>query len=261
MADEIRITPENEQLFRQLLANHDQFKRYQAQVQQGSGEPLAGVQFLKANVSEAGPAKPAKGAKKKASSSFHENRRRLDERAFYPPHDARESSSAYRRVHEEMVMEGGCLVCDVTNDILKDPSKRADLSLNPYGAIQLETHHHVIEWALANAIDPDKFNKRIFPFLQKRHGKDRYPHPLDPKEVPEWVDHSKDNLWVLCDVHHRAKFFGIHEITDPIWGPQDILSDEFLKRVRDAIAKEGKTQKGKRPPKATKKGKKRVSKK
>jgi hypothetical protein len=31
----------------------------------------------------------------------------------------------------------------------------------------------------------------------------------------------EDNLWVLCDVHHRAKFLGIHEITYPIWCPMD----------------------------------------
>ena len=29
-------------------------------------------------------------------------------------------------------------------------------------------------------------------------------------------DHGEDNLWVLRDVHHRAKFFGIHEVTFPI---------------------------------------------
>ena len=55
--------------------------------------------------------------------------------------------------------ENGCRICGVTNDILKDPARRADLSLNQYGALQLETHHYVIEWALANAIDPDKFNR------------------------------------------------------------------------------------------------------
>jgi hypothetical protein len=26
----------------------------------------------------------------------------------------------------------------------------------------MDTHHHVVEWALANAIDPEKFNKIIW---------------------------------------------------------------------------------------------------
>jgi hypothetical protein len=62
-------------------------------------------------------------------------------------------------VHEKLVNENRCRIYGVTNDILKDPARRADLSLNQYGAMQLETHHYVIEWALANAIDLDKFNK------------------------------------------------------------------------------------------------------
>jgi hypothetical protein len=37
---------------------------------------------------------------------------------------------------------------------------------------------------------------------------------------------------VLCDVHHRARFFGIHEITGPVWGPQHILRDDFIAKVR-----------------------------
>jgi hypothetical protein len=42
---------------------------------------------------------------------------------------------------------------------------------------------------------------------------------------------------VLCDVHHRARFFGIHQITGPVWGPQHILRDEFIARARSEIAK------------------------
>jgi hypothetical protein len=41
---------------------------------------------------------------------------------------------------------------------------------------------------------------------------------------------------VLCDVHHRARFFGIHEITGPVWGPQHILGDEFIARIQVEIA-------------------------
>lgn len=41
------------------------------------------------------------------------------------------------------------------------------------------------------------------------------------------MDHSPDNLWVLCNVHHRAKYLGIHEITYPIWSPMDLLRPDF----------------------------------
>jgi hypothetical protein len=178
-------------------------------------------------------------ARKSASSGFHEVRRLLDERAFYPPHDARKESSAYAKVHKRLVKQHGCLICGVTNDILKNKKTSMDLTKNPYAAKQLETHHHVIEWALANAIDTDKFNKLVFPHLRSRHS-DRYTKPLTAQEVKDWVDHSEDNLWVLCDVHHRAPHFGIHEITDPLWGPQDIFNDAFLKQVRAAIGSEKK---------------------
>ena len=63
--------------------------------------------------------------------------------------------------------QNGCLICGVANETLTQPVRRENLSLNSYGAMQLETHHHVIEWALANAIDPDKFNERILPSLQR----------------------------------------------------------------------------------------------
>ena len=64
--------------------------------------------------------------------------------------------------------------------------------------------------------DHDKFNQRVLPLLQRVYGA---------------------NLWVLCDVHHRAKFFEVHEITEPVWGPQNILKDEFIARIRSEIAK------------------------
>jgi len=206
----------------------------------GSGEEsvsrrFAGSRAPKSAKPKNGKAHAAKA--KSAASQFHEVRRLLDERAFYPAHDARKESSAYAKVHKQLVTKHGCLICGVTNDVLTDPKRKLDLRLHPYAAKQLETHHHVIEWALANAIDPNKFNKLVFPHLKARHA-DRYKDPLTPQQVKDWVDHSEDNLWVLCDVHHRAKWFGIHEITDPLWGPQDIFDDGYLAKVREAIGKD-----------------------
>jgi hypothetical protein len=204
-----------------LLANHERIERYRAiAIQRATG----------------GPGRAARRATPRASA-FHELRRQLEEHAFYPPHQPRQASPAYRAVHEKLVNESGCRICGVTNDILKDPARRADLSLNQYGALQLETHHYVIEWAFANAIDPDKFNRSILPSLQQQHGTAKYSGPLSARQIADWIDHDEDNLWVLCDVHHRARFFGIHEITGPVWGPQHILRDEFIARVQAEIAK------------------------
>lgn len=54
-----------------------------------------------------------------------------------------------------------------------------------------------------------------------------YDHDFTQQEMLDWIDHGRDNLWVLCDVHHRHKYVGIHAITYPIWGPQDILKAGF----------------------------------
>ena len=155
---------------------------------------------------------------------IHENRRKLDERAFYPVHDRRKESAEYAKVHERLVVteDRPCLICCVRNSTLSDPSE------NRYGANQMETHHHVIEWALANAISVEKFNSHLRPHLAQRHPeRPDYKQDFTQAQMLAWIDHDEDNLWVLCNVHHRAKFFGIHEITDPVWGPMDLLEDDF----------------------------------
>lgn len=236
-------------LYQGLLKIHDKVREIHAL----ANTPVPNAEVISRKLTSSsvhGPSKSKNGKKtptktKSAAAQFHEVRRQLDERAFYPPHDQRKESPAYAKVHRQLVAQHGCLICGVTNDVLKSATKKVDLRLNPYAAKQLETHHHVIEWALANAIDPDKFNKFVFPHLKARHP-DRYKDPLSSKEVKDWVDHSADNLWVLCDVHHRAKWFGIHEITDPLWGPQDIFSSDFLAKVREAIGANAKKSRKKR---------------
>lgn len=172
-----------------------------------------------------------------AGGGYHMVERMLDEQAFYPAHDKRKESPEYARVHHQMTVvdDKHCLVCGVQHSTL------GDLAKNPFGAIQMETHHHTIEWALANAIDPAKFNQHIRPGLlhaaQRRAQEasyakvsdlykafdQAYESDLDIATIKQWVDHATDNLWVLCDVHHRHKFVGIHAITYPIWGPQDVV--------------------------------------
>jgi hypothetical protein len=165
----------------------------------------------------------------------HVQAHKVDELQFYPAHDQRTESSAYVAAHKHMtqVLDLPCLVCGVRNSTLKSAANR-------YGAKAMETHHHIIEWALANAVDTQRFNDSIRPNLAHKHPNDpvwTYETPFTDDQVRQWVDHSEHNLWVLCDVHHRAKFLGIHEITYPIWAPQDLLRADFQQWALDSIKK------------------------
>ena len=177
-----------------------------------------------------------------STEAFHIVARMLDEQAFYPAHDARMESPGYAKVHHQMTVvdEMPCLVCGVQQKTLKD------LASNPFGAIQLETHHHTIEWALANAVSVERFNAKVrLGLLREAHARAYnpgyaqkpavyktfdalYEKDMSEDDIHAWVDHAADNLWVLCDVHHRHIFVGIHSITYPIWGPQDIVDDGLI---------------------------------
>ncbi|THD59719.1 hypothetical protein [Phenylobacterium sp.] len=180
------------------------------------------------------PAQPSKDDD--STSHYHVVERMLDEQAYYPPHDKRTESPAYAKVHHLMTVvdDQPCLVCGVKHSTL------ANTAQNPFGAVQMETHHHSIEWALANGIDAAKFNARMRPGLARHAQGRRLDHPeygefdaaygadMTDDQIHQWVDHAYDNLWVLCDVHHRHKFVGIHGITYPIWGPQDVVNSDML---------------------------------
>lgn len=155
-------------------------------------------------------------------SKAHLVARALKEAVFYPAHDARTESPAYAKAHHHLVvvLDLPCLVCGVKNSTL------GDTTVNKVGAHDMETHHHVVEWALQNAIDLGKFNERIWPALQARHP-GTYPAPFTQQTMLDFIDHSEDNLWVLCDVHHRHSLVGIHSITGPIWAAQDLVRDDF----------------------------------
>lgn len=172
----------------------------------------------------------------KKIAEIHRKRRSLEEIAFYPAHDKRRETKEYRAIHKKLVVEQDlpCKVCGVRKSTLSKDKKK-----NPFGANQIETHHSIIEWALANAVDVNKFNNTLRLILLSRHPESaEYKKNFTKKQIADWVDHSPHNLMVLCDVHHRARYFGIHEITYPIWGPQDILRDDFDEYVRKEIEKE-----------------------
>jgi hypothetical protein len=202
----------------------------------------ARIAAAKAALAARAPLPPGATAQDDSLSQYHVVERMLDERAFYPPHDKRTESPAYAQVHHRMTVvdDKPCLVCGVRHSTLGDAAS------NPFGAVQMETHHHTIEWALANAIDADKFNQHVRPGLlhaaQRRAQAPEYASvdalykafdqsyqtPMDLDTIKAWIDHGADNLWVLCDIHHRHKFVGIHAITYPIWGPQDVVDAQIV---------------------------------
>lgn len=150
--------------------------------------------------------------------------RTLKEIAKYPPHPPRTASRRYRETHHRLIVEQDrpCIICGVRHSTLDDPAH------NRWGARQMETHHHIVEWALAGAIDLDRFNARIVPRLLARHG-DRvtYGHAFTQAEMEAWIDGDEANLWVLCSTHHRSPLVGIHAVTHPIWGVQDLLRGSY----------------------------------
>lgn len=154
----------------------------------------------------------------------HLVKRMLQEEIFYPPHSPRTESSAYEKVHHHLTVELNlpCITCGVRNTTLND------LTQNKVNAKAIETHHHIIEWALQNAIDLKKFNERIVAFQRAKDPQNpKYDHDFIQQEMLDWIDHDVDNLWVLCDVHHRHSLVGIHSVTYPAWGPQDLIRSDF----------------------------------
>lgn len=190
-------------------------------------QAMAAAQQLWSAEHPAAPPEPAgfrAGAAPEAAVAPHLVKNLLSQAVFYPAHDKRKESKGYRAARKELVdrQDRPCLVCGVRKSTLGDPTE------NRFGARQLETHHRIVEWALANAVDLAKFNARIVAGLRRSKPNDpTYERDFTKTQMLDWIDHGRDNLWVLCDVHHRHKYVGIHAISYPIWGPQDILQDGF----------------------------------
>jgi len=170
-----------------------------------------------------------------SSHGAHLVARVLREAVNYPAHAPRTATAAYRRAHHQLVVARDlpCLVCGVRQSTLHDPAA------NPHGATAMETRHHVVEWALTNAIDLAKFNARIVAAHRARRPDDpKYARDFTQAEMEAWIDHDPDNLWVLCDRCHRSPQRGIHALTYPIWTAQDLVRDgyELTSRSVDSTA-------------------------
>lgn len=170
---------------------------------------------------------------------IHGEFQQLTEADFYPEHRKRKESSEYRKVHQEIISKhnAGCVVCGVTESILSDPEKKKDKAINYYQATQMELHHHHIEWALANAIDVDKFNKLLKVHLARLHPEcQMYKTFMDQATILAWIDHRPHNLMPLCDVHHRHKYYGIHKVSYPNWTAANLYRDDFIKSIQERIS-------------------------
>lgn len=150
-----------------------------------------------------------------------ELRRTLTEDVFYPEHPPRKASALYTQTHHRLVAveDRPCVVCGVRNSTLRTPANRD-------GAKALETHHALIEWAGANAIDWDKL-AADHPDLTTLHALASAYHAhllangsfdgtIDPAIVTQFVD-SPEQMLVICDVHHRSANRGVHMVSGPVW--------------------------------------------
>ncbi len=126
-----------------------------------------------------------------------------------PPHPPREDTPIYMRTHRHLIFtkDRPCVICGVRKSTLHDPSQ------NPFGAKDLETHHHPLERCLLSACDPAKVG-RVFPQVKDR------------ATMEEFVD-SEMNMLVLCDIHHRHPLFGIHHIVGPDFFAQPFVYDGY----------------------------------
>jgi hypothetical protein len=79
----------------------------------------------------------------------------------------------------------------------------------------MELHHLWVEWALTDAIDPAR--------LARWFGA-QAPTAAD---LAAWVDHHRLNLLPLCDVDHRHREHGIHELSFPIWIAQKFVRSDY----------------------------------
>ena len=150
-------------------------------------------------------------AKPSGIVAAHAMTRRLTETVWYPEHGKRTATAEYRDVHHHLVYEldEACWTCGVRHSTLADPKA------NPHGAVEMETHHDELEWALANAADPAKI-LADFPTMGT----------ADEPHLRQWLD-SENNMLVLCNVHHRSGLYGIHMVTYPAWKPQRWLFTSY----------------------------------
>lgn len=169
---------------------------------------------------------------------IHGGAKVLKEYDFFPEHEKRHRTKGYTDVHNKMIVKEnlGCYICGVNHQILSDEKKASDKQKNPFAAKQMELHHYYIEWALTNAIDQDKFNTKLRVELAKKHPDcDLYKSSMSIEQIRDWIDHHEHNMMPLCDVHHRHKFYGIHEVSYSNWNCNGLYTNDFITEIQKTI--------------------------
>lgn len=112
---------------------------------------------------------------------------RLIER--WPDHEPRKDDPHYKyfRAAKARLKRQGLLKCQVDSD---------------YHAGNVELHHVLVEFAHANDVDVEKFNR-----LYGLH--------LDDESFRRYIE-EEGNLEPLCTLHHRGQE-GVHSLPEPEW--------------------------------------------
>lgn len=151
----------------------------------------------------------------------HVEKRTLIEAAAYPPHGPRASDPHYAIFHAARhhlidVLGIGCWIGGATKAQLATGLPDGHRCK---GAVQLEAHHAVAEFAGLTEID---FQKVAADFPQVGIHSD--------EDFLKFAE-SEGGLTIICDVHHRHAQKGIHAITYPVW-KLDRYADEDWEFLR-----------------------------
>lgn len=165
----------------------------------------------------------------------HEVRTSFHELIDYPTHDLRDHDPVFKDIrHQRIVVNNQpCFICGITDKIIKGPENP-----NPKLYTSMELHHCLVEWAMANGIDSNKWNNNVLPYLKNtKKGVLLSPYStvfnkqtMSPEEIKDWAHHGDENLLVLCNVHHRSPYTGIHTVSYPVWISQLYMEDRYLKQ-------------------------------
>lgn len=108
---------------------------------------------------------------------------------YYPSHEPRKGDPHYRlfnQMRRKLIAAGArCWICGTSKN--------------------LEIHHNEIEYAAATGVDLAKF-EHLFPGA----------HVKTEEDLLNWCE-SPSNAKVLCALHHRGPFNGVHHVPLPNW--------------------------------------------
>lgn len=126
-----------------------------------------------------------------ADTPAHETVETLRCDVEYPEHVQRTVSAEFAANRRYMIrqLDLGCWIC---------------------GSRDKREIHHIHEWSLWNALDPEKV-------LDALHAFDPYGFTKANPEAPVQSPDDRRNLLCLCEEHHRAVNHGVHRITGEFW--------------------------------------------